>query len=89
MRQTQDSGIGDRAEACVAALADALEPLLIYAWRRHLTAAIEDLIERGGSHMGDFLPHRVAGGTCPRDGAPLQRQTVGGRTTYWCPAHQT
>jgi formamidopyrimidine-DNA glycosylase len=56
---------------------------------RHLTATIEDLIGRGGSHMGDFLPHRAAGGTCPRDGASLVRQTVGGRTTYWCPAHQT
>ena len=24
----------------------------------------------------------------PRDGAPLRRGTVGGRTTYWCPVHQ-
>lgn len=55
---------------------------------RHLTATIEDLIKRGGSHMGDFLPHRVAGGACPRDGARLMRATVGTRTTFWCPAHQ-
>ena len=28
------------------------------------------------------------GSVCPRDGAPLQRRTIGGRTTYSCPAHQ-
>lgn len=55
---------------------------------RHLRATVDDLIARGGSHMGDFLPARVVGGTCPRDGAPLQRATVGGRTTFWCPKHQ-
>ena len=55
---------------------------------RHLRATVEDLIARGGSHMGDFLPARVVGGACPRDGALLQRATVGGRTTFWCPRHQ-
>lgn len=55
---------------------------------RHLTRVVEDLIARGGSHTGDFLPHRVRGGSCPRDGAVLERATVGGRTTYWCPRHQ-
>lgn len=55
---------------------------------RHLRAAVDDLIARGGSHTGDFLPHRVAGGTCPKDGSSLRRATVGGRTTYWCPVHQ-
>ena len=54
---------------------------------RHLRATVDDLIERGGSHTGDFLPHRVRGGRCPRDGAELQRATVGGRTTWWCPKH--
>ena len=29
--------------------------------------------------------HGCAGATCPRDGAPLQRRTIGGRTTYSCP----
>ncbi len=43
---------------------------------------------RGGSHTGDLMPARQPGGFCPRDGAPLRRATVGGRTTYWCPAHQ-
>jgi len=32
---------------------------------------------------------RGRGGTCPRDGTPLERATIGGRTTYWCPVCQT
>ena len=39
-----------------------------------------------GRHTGD-MP-RGLDAPCPRDGAPLQRRTVGGRTTYSCPAHQ-
>ena len=55
---------------------------------RHLRAAVADLVGRGGSHTGDLMPARMAGGTCPRDGTPLVRTRVGGRTTWWCPAHQ-
>jgi formamidopyrimidine-DNA glycosylase len=44
--------------------------------------------ERGGSHTGDLQPARVRGGSCPRDGAELRRDQIGGRTTYWCSAHQ-
>ena len=55
---------------------------------RHLRAAVSDLISRGGSHAGDLMPARARGGVCPRDGSPLTRGTVGGRTTWWCPAHQ-
>jgi formamidopyrimidine-DNA glycosylase len=29
-----------------------------------------------------------AGGICPRDGTPLRRETIGGRTTAWCPKCQ-
>jgi formamidopyrimidine-DNA glycosylase len=43
---------------------------------------------RGGSHTGDLQPARQQGGLCPRDGTPLLRRTVGGRTTYSCPLHQ-
>jgi formamidopyrimidine-DNA glycosylase len=43
---------------------------------------------RGGSHTGDLQASRERGGVCPRDGAPLDRRTVGGRTTYSCPVHQ-
>jgi formamidopyrimidine-DNA glycosylase len=55
---------------------------------RHLNATMADLISRGGSHTGDLMPVRMRGGMCPKDGTPLARTTVGGRTTYWCPKHQ-
>jgi formamidopyrimidine-DNA glycosylase len=47
---------------------------------------LRTLDRRGGSHTGD-MP-RVLDFPCPRDGALLRRDTVGGRTTYWCPVHQ-
>ena len=53
-----------------------------------LRATLRQLDRRGGSHMGDLMEERHAGGRCPRDGAELRRDEVGGRTTYWCPAHQ-
>lgn len=55
---------------------------------RHLRATIADLVERGGSNTGDLMAHRRPGGRCPKDGHELLRATVGGRTTWWCPAHQ-
>lgn len=48
--------------------------------------ALRTLDRRGGSHTGD-MP-RGPDAVCPRDGSPLLRSTVGGRTTYWCPVHQ-
>jgi formamidopyrimidine-DNA glycosylase len=58
------------------------------ALRRTLRQAIRSAIRRGGAHTGAFVAHRRAGGDCPRCGTPLERATVGGRTTYWCPAEQ-
>jgi formamidopyrimidine-DNA glycosylase len=55
---------------------------------RHLKRGLEDLMARGGSHMGDLQPERRPGGVCPRDQAELSRGVVGGRTTWWCPRHQ-
>jgi formamidopyrimidine-DNA glycosylase len=62
----------------------ALDALLAVA-REHLPA----MLARGGSHRGTISPEvRSALPPCPRDGAPLQRGVVGGRTTVWCPDHQ-
>lgn len=55
---------------------------------RHVRATVADLLERGGSHLGRMTDQRRPGGCCPGDGTPLQRATIGGRTTWWCPAHQ-
>jgi formamidopyrimidine-DNA glycosylase len=67
---------------------DSLTPAEMRRLHRHLSAGLDELIERGGSHMGDLEPHRHSGGLCPRDHTPLMRGTVGGRTTWWCPHHQ-
>ncbi len=59
---------------------------------RRLHRAVRDTLRilgrRGGSHTGDLTSQREPGAHCPKDGAPLVRRTVGGRTTYSCPAHQ-
>jgi len=50
---------------------------------------LPELLERGGSHMGDLASElRVPGSRCPYDAHDLARDTVAGRTTYWCPRHQ-
>jgi formamidopyrimidine-DNA glycosylase len=59
---------------------------------RRVHRAIRDTLRvlgrRGGSHTGDLTSQREPGAHCPRDGAPLERRTIGGRTTYSCPVHQ-
>jgi formamidopyrimidine-DNA glycosylase len=62
---------------------DALDRL-----RRELRAAVRAAIRHGGVHTGTFVAERGPDGRCPRCGHGLARATVGGRTTYWCPACQ-
>lgn len=49
---------------------------------------LADLGARGGSHTGDLREAAALDGLCPRDGAPIVRRRVGGRTTLSCPVHQ-
>ncbi len=56
---------------------------------RAIRTTVRVCSRRGGSHTGDLHEERTRGGHCPRDGAELLRRTVGGRTTYSCPLHQT
>jgi formamidopyrimidine-DNA glycosylase len=53
-----------------------------------LRATLRQLARRRGSHMGELMEERHPGGRCPRDGTELAHAMVGGRSTYWCPAHQ-
>jgi formamidopyrimidine-DNA glycosylase len=94
MNQARIAGLGNllvdevlwRAGFDPARAADTLET----ADRRRLHRAIGTTLrltsKRGGSHTGD-LP-RDADEPCPKDGAPIIRRTVAGRTTYSCPQHQ-
>jgi formamidopyrimidine-DNA glycosylase len=52
--------------------------------RRAVRAAVRSANRDGGVHTGRFVQARGREGACPRCAAPLQRATVGGRTTYWC-----
>jgi formamidopyrimidine-DNA glycosylase len=54
-----------------------------------IVATTRDLMARGGSHTGDIRAAAARDMLCPRDGTPLVRRQVGGRTTISCPTHQT
>jgi formamidopyrimidine-DNA glycosylase len=56
--------------------------------RRELRSAVRSAIRQGGVHTGRFVEVRGREGACPRCGTGLERATVGGRTTFWCPACQ-
>lgn len=55
---------------------------------RALRRAVESSARAGGVHELSLLPYRSVGASCPRDGAPMIRATVGGRTTWWCSREQ-
>jgi formamidopyrimidine-DNA glycosylase len=96
MDQSRIAGIGNllademlwRAALDPARPASTLDDAEVRRLHRHLRRTVQDLIERGGSHTGDLQVARARGASCPRDGTPLLRRTVGGRTTYSCPRHQ-
>lgn len=56
--------------------------------RNAIRAANRSAQRKGGVHTGEVMEARRRDGICPRCGAGMQRATVGGRTTYWCPAEQ-
>lgn len=56
--------------------------------RRELRKAVRYAIANGGVHTLPFVRSRRSPEGCPRDGHPLERATIGGRTTYWCPIDQ-
>jgi formamidopyrimidine-DNA glycosylase len=65
---------------------DQIDPTERKQLHKAIRAAVRTLGRRGGSHTGDMPRDRDA--VCPRDGAPLLRRTVAGRTTFSCPVHQ-
>lgn len=54
-----------------------------------IRATVDQLTQRGGSHTGDSFAARDSDAVCPRDGEPMRHDTIGGRSTWWCPAHQS
>jgi formamidopyrimidine-DNA glycosylase len=96
MDQSVLSGVGNlladealwRARLSPLRAAGELDAAELDRLRRELRAAVRSAVRRGGVHTGALIGHRRRGGHCPRCGAGLRRATVGGRTTWWCPAEQ-
>lgn len=96
MDQSRIAGLGNllvdealfRAGIDPARTADSLDAGEQVTVMRAIRNTLKITMRRGGSHTGDLMPSRIPGGLCPKDGAPLLRRTVGGRTTYSCPKHQ-
>jgi formamidopyrimidine-DNA glycosylase len=65
-----------------------LTPAELRRLRTQVVGVVERAIAEGGSHTGGLMAARRPGGHCPRDNTVLRRDTVGGRTTFWCPRHQ-
>jgi formamidopyrimidine-DNA glycosylase len=72
---------------------------LYAAVREVVDDALREIAGRGAERVPQALNERVPehwlfnhrwrdGGKCPRSGAPLRRETIGGRTTCWSPAWQ-
>jgi formamidopyrimidine-DNA glycosylase len=96
MDQRRLAGLGNllvdeilwRASLDPARPAGSLDARELRRLHRHLRTTLDELLARGGSHMGDLMPARARGARCPRCGGELLRRTIGGRTTYSCASHQ-
>ena len=96
MDQGRVAGLGNlltdeilwRAGLDPARPAGSLDEVELRRLHRTIRTVWSELLAKGGSHLGRLQASRIPGGTCPRDGEPLQRRTIGGRTSYSCPRHQ-
>jgi formamidopyrimidine-DNA glycosylase len=55
---------------------------------REMRSIIRMSVRRGHAGISEVIPERRRDGHCPRCGTAMERATVGGRTTYWCPKEQ-
>jgi len=96
MDQARVAGLGNlltdeilwRAALDPARPAGSLDDREVRRLHTHVRSTLAQLLDRGGSHLGDLMDARAPGADCPRCGAHLLRRTIGGRTTYSCSKHQ-
>ncbi len=96
MDQQRVAGLGNlltdeilwRAGLDPAREAGSLDDAEVRRLHRQIRASLDRMWRRGGSHTGDLQEARQRGAVCPKDGTPLLRRTIGGRTTYSCPRDQ-
>jgi formamidopyrimidine-DNA glycosylase len=94
--QSKIAGIGNlladeilwQARVPPQAPAGSLTPAQVRRLYQALTRVLAAAMSGAGAHDGEVIAERRAGGTCPRDGAPMAHGTVGGRSTWWCSREQ-
>lgn len=94
--QSKIAGVGNlladevlwQARVSPKARVDGLSPAQVNRLYRALKSVLESALAKGGAHTGEIFAARHRGGTCPRDGAPMEHGTVGGRSTWWCSREQ-
>ena len=94
--QSKIAGVGNlladeilwQARVPPQARVDSLSAAQVSRLYRALRTVLESAIAKGGAHTGAIVAARHQGGTCPRDGAPMEHGTVGGRSTWWCSREQ-
>jgi formamidopyrimidine-DNA glycosylase len=68
---------------------DSLSPVEVERLAKAIRDRLPIMLAHGGSTAGVLSPSVRAGcPPCERDGTPLARVPIGGRTTIWCPRHQ-
>jgi formamidopyrimidine-DNA glycosylase len=68
---------------------DELTPDDVGRIARAIRGRLPLMLRRGGSTTGTLSPLvRSQCPPCPRDGTPLRRDALAGRTAVWCPGHQ-
>jgi formamidopyrimidine-DNA glycosylase len=55
---------------------------------RAMRSVLASAAAKGGAHTGDIIAARRPGASCPRCGAEMVHDTVGGRSTWWCSREQ-
>lgn len=69
--------------------ASSLETREVTALHDTIATTVDELTERGGSHTGDSFDLRTPESRCHRCGSIMVRDRFGGRSTWWCPGHQS
>jgi formamidopyrimidine-DNA glycosylase len=67
---------------------DELTPAEVQRLHRAVRRAVDRATAGGGVHTLSLIDSRRPDAVCPRDGAPMVRGTMGGRTTWWCSREQ-
>lgn len=78
-----------QAQICPTRAVDAMSTKELSHLHAALGRATQAAIRQGGVHTGEVIGFRKQGARCPRCDGEMVRDTVGGRTTWWCLQEQT